>query len=208
MVEAEETIPVTQIPDPASWAQSTTAQLRRAVDHIAAAPVPAHLGEERLCFATLAEKAGAAIDRLTTDGRIDRDRCLYIITLDDEADGKALKVAFDEAKQRPDLKLPQNNSDVSGTLYVGSSCATHKRAGTLRSRLRQHLIMAPRGTYALSLAEWTSRLQGGLVINAWQYPSAGDGKEGDDAARSIVLAIEDWLAGELKPMLGRRGSRH
>jgi hypothetical protein len=199
---------VTQIPDVASWAQATATELRAAVDHIAAAPVPEHLGEAKIRFATLSQDAGPAIDMLTTDGRIDRDRCLYVISLDREADPEALKAAFTKAKHRSDLKLPQNNYDLSSTLYVGSSCATHRRTGTLRSRLRQHLIAAPRGTYALSLATWTSELPGGITVSAWQYPTAGQGEEGDRAARRIVLAVEDWLAGELKPMLGRRGSRN
>lgn len=199
---------LTEMPDPSSWAQATAAQLSKTIEDVAAAPAPFHLGEERLDFSKLALQAGAAIDRLTADGRIDRDRCIYVISLDSKADAKALKTDFMEAKQRTDLKLPQNNIDISTTLYVGSSCATHKRTRTLHSRLRQHLIAAPNATYALSLAEWTSHLQGGLIVNAWQYPSIGTEKKGDNAARRIVLAVENWLAGELEPMLGRRGSRH
>lgn len=194
--------------DPASWSQAATVAMRKLIDQIAAAPAPEHLGQEHLRFATLSDEAEAAILRLTAEGRIDRDRCLYIITLNSETDGDALKAAFRTARQRPDLKLPQDNYELSSTLYVGSSCATQKRKGTLRSRLRQHLNTAPRGTYALSLAEWASNLRGGFTIDAWQYPSVGLGTEGDDAARRIILAVEDWLSGELKPMLGRRGSRH
>ena len=198
----------TQIPDCAFWAEATAAELRRRADDLAAAPTPDYLGEERLCFATLAVEADSAIDRLTADGKIDRDRCVYVIALDGDADPDALKAAFRDARERGGLKLPQDNSDVSETLYVGSSCATKMRSGTLRTRLKQQLVRAPAGTYALSLAQWTAHLRGGLVLRAWQYHSAADGPDGDRAARQIVLAVEDWLSESLKPMLGRRGSRH
>ncbi len=196
------------IPDIACWADETASELRRVADFIAAAPIPGYLGEERVRFATLADEAEDAIDRLASDGRIDRDRCLYLFALDEEADPEAFKRAFNDARQRTDLKLPQDNNHVSCVLYVGSSCATSKRKRTLRNRLRQHLICAPTGTYALSLAKWSLHLKGGLIVRAWQYPPAVAGDAGDAAARRIVLAVEDWLAGKLQPMLGRRGSRH
>lgn len=199
---------MTQITDPASWAQAATIELRKIAENVATASTPQLLGVEQLEFKKLAETAGAAIDRLTLNGKIDRDRCIYVITLDDDADPEALQNMFVDTKKLSDLKLPQPNHNLSKTMYVGSSCATHKRAGTLRNRLRQHLIKAPKGTYALSLASWASELEGGLLLRAWQYPAAGEGEEGDAMARTIVLAIEDWLSGELKPMLGRRGSRH
>lgn len=199
---------MTQIPDFACWAGAAAEELRKVADCISTAPNPAQLGEARLRFATLVDSADDAINMLASDPRIDRDRCLYMISLDEEADPKALKMAFSAAKGRSNLKLPQNNFGISNTLYVGSSCATGNRKGTLRKRLRQHLVCAPRGTYALSLSEWTSHLQGGLIVRAWQYPSMGDGAEGDAAARRVILAVEDWLAGTMRPMLGRRGTRH
>lgn len=199
---------VTLIPETECWAGAAASELRKAADSVAAASIPEYLGEECLRFATLAENADGAIDRLTSEALIDRDRCLYVFTLDEDADPEALKIAFSDARERTDLKLPQYNKDVSGTLYVGSSCATRNRKRTLRNRLRQHLVRAPRGTYALSLAEWTSHLQGGLIVRAWQYPSQGDGEEGEVAARRVILAVEDWLAETLMPILGRRGSRY
>lgn len=199
---------MTEIPDIASWPESTAADLRKVADEVAASAAPECLGEKRLSFGSLAEHAGDAIDQLTTSGIIDRDRCVYVLTLDDGANVDDVKAAFVNAKSLPDIKLPQDNGAVSNTLYVGSSCATKKRKGTLRSRLRHHLIKAPKGTYALSLAQWTSHLKGGLILRAWQFPSAGEGNEGDLAARRVVLAVEDWLSNELKPILGRRGSRN
>lgn len=199
---------VNQIPDISTWAESAAKELRETADNLASTAAPDYLGEEHLSFASLNEGANAAIERLTLKSKIDRDRCLYIMTLDEHAEPSALKKAFSEAKQRCELKLPQDNAVESLVLYVGSSCATNKRKNTLRGRLKHHLIKASKGTYALSLAEWTQDLCGGINVHAWQYPSLGEGMEGDEAARKIVLAVEDWLANELKPMLGRRGSRH
>lgn len=197
-----------RIPDLDSWAVATATDLRKVAEQVAVAPVPDYLGEERLRFTTIAEDAAAAVARLTMPGRIDRDRCIYVLTLDERADADALKSAYNDAKLRSDLKLPQDNNAASNVLYVGSSCATKKRKATLKTRLSHHLGRAPKGTYALSLAEWTSQLTGGIILQAWQYPSFGEGPAGDDAARRVVLAVEDWLSNELEPILGRRGSRH
>lgn len=204
----EEIITLGKIPDATSWAEAAADEMREAAEAVAAASMPEHLGKEWFCFAKLGEGTQIVIDRLTPQDRIDRDRSLYVVSLDDEADPEEILRAYAEAKQRRDLKLPQNNLVTSNVLYVGSSCATAKRTNTLRGRLRQHLISAPKGTYALSLAKWASHLPGGLVVNTWQYPSLGEGPDGDKAARHVVLAIEDWLANKLKPMLGRRGSRY
>lgn len=209
----KEIFPLVVTPDATSWAQAAADEMRKSADAVAAAPEPLHLREERVLFAQLGKGTHDLIDRLAPQDLIDRDRCLYVFGLDDEADPEAIMRAYREAKERPDpkLKLPQNNfvsSTTSRVLYVGSSCATGKRKHTLRSRLSQHLLCAPAGTYALSLAKWASGLEGGLVVNTWQYPSLGEGPEGDKAARHLVLAIEDWLSNKLAPMLGRRGSRH
>jgi hypothetical protein len=204
----EEMCVMTEIPDVAGWAKASANELRKALKNLDNSPVPKYLGEERLNFSSLKMEADAAIERLTAVDLIDRDRCLYVFALDPQADPGALKSAYNVAKKRGDLKLPQDNGDVSCILYVGSSCATKNRKRTLRNRLQQHLKKAPKGTYGLSLSEWTSDLHGSLVVSAWQYPSISEGLEGDLAARCVVLAVEDWLADELKPMLGRRGSRH
>ena len=130
-----------------------------------------------------------------------------MIELDNDADADELHAAYLNAKSRTDLALPQDNSQISNIVYVGSSFATANRKNTLRDRLRQHLLKAPRGTYALSLSEWAHKLRGGIIVSAWQYPAHWRGANAEADARRVVLAIEDWLAGKLKPMLGRRGSR-
>ena len=199
---------MTIIPDVESWAKAAASNLCNVAEKVAVAPAPKVLGEERLRFSVLRETAETSIARLTAKEGIDRDRCLYVITLDDAVDPEALKSAFCDAKKRDDLKLPQDNQLISDVLYVGSSCATKNRKRTLRSRLRQHLIRSDKGTYALSLAEWTSKLSGGIIVKGWQYPYIGEGPEGEVSGRKIVLAVEDWLAAETRPMFGRRGSRN
>lgn len=199
---------MTPIPDVTGWADAATKRLQAAANKVATAPLPTKLAEERLTFANLRDEAGPAIERLTGDGRIDRDRCLYVIALDWDGTAEALYAAYGKAKSRDELHLPQDNHQISDIVYVGSSCATNSRKNTLRSRLRQHLIKAPKGTYALSLAEWTHGLPGGIIVSAWQYPAHWIGANADADARHVVLAVEDWLASKLKPMLGRRGSRH
>jgi hypothetical protein len=192
----------------ANWARAVAGHLHKEADHVAAAPIPTSLGKEILRFDDLKGKAEGAIGRLTGRDQIDRDRCIYVLALDEQANRETLISAFKSAKETKRLKLPQVNSVKSRVLYVGSSCATKSRARTLLTRLRQHLIGPPSGTYAMHLSEWASELAGGVIIQAWQYPSVGEGEKGDDAARRVVLAVEDWLANELKPILGRRGSRH
>lgn len=199
---------MTPIPDITGWASAATKRLQAAADKVATAPLPAKLAEIRLAFANLKDEAGPAIERLTGDSRIDRDRCIYVLALDCEATAEEFYKAYGKAKSRGDLYLPQDNHQKSDIVYVGSSCATGKRKNTLRSRLHQHLIKAPRGTYALSLAEWTRDLRGGVIVSAWQYPAHWTGANADTNARHVVLAMEDWLASKLAPMLGRRGSRH
>ncbi len=196
------------IPDATLWASGTGAKLHALAEMVESSPCPKKLGAERVRFGATLTELNNAIERLTDPEKIDRDRCIYIIIADRDVDLAAFKDAFFKAKSRDDLKLPQDNNDVGPVLYVGSSCATGSRKRTLRSRLKQHLIKASKGTYALSLSGWTGHLSGGFSVHAWQFPSCGDGPNGDYIARHKVLAIEDWLSDLLKPMLGRRGSRH
>jgi len=196
------------LPGTETWGQGAAQDLKEQAKRLSIAPQPFHLGEARIPFGALHERASAEIERIAADHLIDRDRCLYVISLDNDADEAAVMAAYVSARATGRLKLPQNNSTSSRTLYVGSSCATANRKRTLKSRLRQHLVSAPQGTYALSLAEWAEDLSGGIVVNAWQYGAEITGMGGDSEARKIVLAVEDWLARKLDPLLGRRGSRH
>jgi hypothetical protein len=184
-----------------NWAKEASDSLRDLADKVAQAPVPELLGQKYIAFQRLREDAATAILSLTAS--IDFDRCIYLIELDEKADRADVQVAFDKAKSEKaanGLSLPSNNR-VSGScmLYVGSSFRTGLRRATLASRLTQHLLSAPKGTYALNLSHWATGLSGGIIIRAFQYPDAVD--------RGVVVAIEDNLSANLKPMFGRRGTQ-
>jgi len=185
------------------WNKEAANALRKAADEIAKAPPPKLMGEERISFAKIASDAYAAIERVTQG--IDRDRAIYIITLDEAADPAAFRAALTQERgdKSSDLKLPQLNpapveTDVHRVVYVGSSCATTAtRKKTTAGRLRQHLVQAPRGTYALNLSRWTGALRGGIVVQVFNYP--------EDVERDVVVAVEDQLSQHLSPICGRRG---
>ena len=194
--------------EPARWNAAAADRLRAVADRVAAAPPPVPVGTEvTLVFAELAEKAIAEIERLTA--AIERDRCVYVFEATTDADLDTLRAEFRKAKdQRKDeMKLPQDNPRAdSRVLYVGSSCATTGRSQTLKSRLKQHLVKAPKGTYALNFSLWAAGQPGGVTIRAYDYAALA-GLD-DATAREVVLAAEDWLSSVLQPLFGRRGSRH
>ncbi|EQB30347.1 hypothetical protein [Sphingobium ummariense] len=192
------------IPDLSSWPSSAAKELRSVADLVAASEAPTPLGKVTLRFSDLRAHGEEAISNLTATDAIDRDRCIYVISVGEDVDRQKLIAAYSEARSKGVLKLPQDNKITSATLYVGSSFATQKRKGTLRTRLRQHLLSAPKGTYALSLAQWATGIDGSLTVQAWQFPPAAD----DGMSRLVVLGVEDWLSRELQPMLGRKGIRN
>ena len=190
---------------PGDWAHNAAQSLRQQADLLDALPQPILLGEVDLDFAGLKTKAGQAIENLIANEALDSDRCLYMIMLDEKADPDEVLSVFRQAKALKERALPQDNGEPSRTLYVGSSFATAKRRGTLRTRLTHHLIEAPKGTFALSLACWASQCSGGIILKAWQYPESGyEGKN----YRQAILAVEDQMSQAFKPMLGRRGIRN
>lgn len=189
------------------WNTSAADHQRKVAQRVAAAPAPKLLGKASFAFANLANLTDADFANLTRD--IDRDRCIYTIEASPDVDLDALRDAFRGHKgdEKASTKLPQDNPQASSRfLYVGSSCATKQRSRTLQSRLKQHLVQAPKGTYALNLSLWAGDQPGGVIVRAYQYPPAADGK--DQTAREVVLAVEDWLSSELQPLFGRRGSRN
>ncbi len=192
------------IPDLSSWPSSAAEELKAVAELVATSEPPMPLGKETLSFSDLLTHAEAAIKRLTPTSAIDRDRCIYVISLGEDVDRQKLVAAYWDARSMGILKLPQDNKIASSTLYVGSSFATQKRKGTLRIRLRQHLLSAPKGTYALSLAQWATGIEGSVTVQAWQFSPAAD----DGMSRLVVLGVEDWLSRELQPMLGRKGIRN
>ena len=125
--------------------------------------------------------------------------------LNDKADPDEVLRVFRQEKALKERALPQDNGEPSRTLYVGSSFATKNRRGTLKTRLTHHLVEAPKGTFALSLAYWAHRCRGGIILKAWQYPETECERKN---YRQAILAVEDQMSQTLRPMLGRRGIRN
>lgn len=199
---------MTHIPPAGTWNREASSRIAEVARQVATTSEPELLGREHIRFDCLENDAARAIDSIAAKGRIARDRTIYVFELDDETTAQDVQEAFSEARSDRSRKLPQFNHSETSTMYVGSSCATKMRTDTLRNRLRQHLISAPTGTYALRLGEWIRGLSGGLYVNAWQYPQINQGDAGDRLARQTVLIVEDWLAERLQPMFGCRGSRN
>ena len=188
---------------PRQWAMEAAIQMQRQAQQVAELPEPQLLGAESLLFARIREDGPGIIDTLTNPQKIDRDRCIYIFDLDPDADGEEVLAAATSAKKARDFALPQINYGPSLTLYVGSSIATGNRRGTLKTRLSQHILATSPKTYALSLAHWAGGLSGGLVVSAWQYPASDK-----EDMRSAILAVEDWLSTQRRPLLGQRGTKN
>ena len=190
--------------EPRQWAMGTAIQMQRQAQRIAELAEPELLGTENLLFARIREDGPGIIDKLTNPQRIDRDRCIYSFDLDPGANEEEILAAASSAKRAKDFALPQINSGPSRTLYVGSSIATGNRRGTLKTSLSQHILATSPKTYALSLAHWAGGLTGGLVVSAWQYPDPGDNED----MRPAILAVEDWLSTQRRPLLGQRGTKN
>lgn len=75
-------------------------------------------------------------------------------------------------------------------LYVGKS-------EKVALRLKEHLTKANRATYAIHMNRWPSDIPGSLIVRVIEVA---------DIKRSLLPFLEDQLAGEMQPILGRRGS--
>ena len=83
-------------------------------------------------------------------------------------------------------KLPKLNA-ASPILYVGSSSG-----GRINSRIQQHLRLLPNSTYALSLGLWFRKP---VRLHLRRY----------EVGKEALQILEDGLAGDLAPALGKRG---
>ncbi len=96
-----------------------------------------------------------------------------------------------EAKANHKLPHIPNDAQPGRILYVGSS------GNDIQGRLRQHIRPTPVGTYALKLSTWMGRVpEFSARIHLRGY--AGVSR----AAREIM---EDSIAAQLTPMVGKRG---
>jgi hypothetical protein len=106
--------------------------------------------------------------------------------------------AFEAAKKEKlgNLAYPRLNKSIDNLsedcLYVGTSRDTEKR-------LKEHLGFGDNRTYSLHLAKWATFLAGGIEVRIHPFELAQD-------QLHLLPYLEDALAEELKPLLGRRGN--
>jgi hypothetical protein len=84
-------------------------------------------------------------------------------------------------------------ADSYRCLYVGSSRTTPKR-------LKEHLGFGNLRTYSLQLAYWASNLPGQFTIDVVEFSNNKESQE-------LIPFLEDRIAQDRKPILGRRGMR-
>ena len=125
-------------------------------------------------------------------------RSLYTFSISDDCTPEQIRLLITHAKEENSANraLPRINPAAdcpeSRVLYVGTSRNTG-------ARIRQHLGAGNAGTYALHLSWWASGLAGSVQIDVHEY--------GQDTPDEMLVVLEEQLARELKPILGRRGSR-
>lgn len=125
-------------------------------------------------------------------------RSIYAFSLSDECRPDEVRAAIEAAraeKRKERAFARVNDADLcadSRCLYVGSSLTTAKR-------FREHLGLGWKGTYAMHLGWWIGDLAGAVRLDVYRY--------GADTPDDMLPVLEDQLARELRPMLGRRGSR-
>ena len=139
----------------------------------------------------------SVLDRLS-DTCDERCVSIYSIHLDATANRLEFLHKFENAKtlRLGGLAYPRLNRPPpelsDDCLYVGTSRKTHKR-------LAEHLGYGNDKTYALHLGKWTDALVGGIEIGVNEYDLSYD-------HRGHLTHLEDALARDLRPMLGRRGN--
>lgn len=143
---------------------------------------------ERHCdgIATRLGKQHLAVYAICFDGEVPLDR-VYAFVDGNKARNKALPVSERRAFARVNKRKRNLGSRC---LYVGKS---EKAA----ERLRQHLVEAHPATFAIHLKYWPNDIPGNLIVKVIAV---------SDAQSVLLPFIEDQMASEMPPILGRRGS--
>ena len=94
-----------------------------------------------------------------------------------------------ESTKRACVKVHQTIDEETKVLYVGSV------GKQFHGRVRQHLGFAGKGTYALQLVHWGTKLDLRLSLHWVEFD--------EDRLRYYV---EDALASKMHPLVGKRGA--
>ncbi len=101
-----------------------------------------------------------------------------------------------QARKLKNRAYPKINHFVRNSclncLYVGQS-------KDIAKRLYEHIICANEKTYALHLSKWAQKIPGGLAIEIFKFGSSLN-------SSWVLQSLEDQLAQELNPLLGRTGA--
>jgi hypothetical protein len=116
---------------------------------------------------------------------------LYIFQISSEFDRDKLRTAYALEAAKKLRRYARLNDSTSSYLYAGGS-------QDVATRIKQHLGYGNRGTYAMHLSHWASRLRLATTLTIAKYPQM--------EAR-VRQALEDALWDKVKPILGRRGTR-
>ena len=176
------------------------ADLRALADQIEqASAIDSFDSEVRLENLQDEEETTRLISEITAwEREVPNARYLYSFTVPDTALSLRCRDALARARSRnvDNRRFSKLNGDLeeSCCLYVGSS-------RSLSSRIRQHLGLAHRGTYAMQMAHWQpeERLEGRVRFSATRFAS--------DTGASILQALEDKLWLTDRPLFGRMGAR-
>jgi hypothetical protein len=123
---------------------------------------------------------------------------IYSFHLSDRDSRDQFLRSFNEAKKArlAGLAYPRRNTNIAelsaDCLYVGTSRNT-------RQRLREHLGFGNDRTYSLHLGKWATLLPGGVEMRVHPFNVALNNLH-------LLTYLEDALAENLKPLLGRRGN--
>ncbi|SCW76270.1 hypothetical protein SAMN02927924_02678 [Sphingobium faniae] len=144
---------------------------------------------------------GSRLDEITDEITLalgKKCRSLYTFRLPDECSPEKVREMILQARgvNPGNRAYPRVNPVAAGRnsrcLYVGTSRKT-------AARVRQHLGAGNARTYALHLSWWATSLPGSVLLDIHEY--------GDDTPDEMLVVLEEQLARELDPVLGRRGSR-